>query len=43
MAYLENCSNIPPGKQRRQLFEKQKPNLDYLSVRARTSAAWCNF
>lgn len=24
MAYLENWSNIPPGKQRRQLFEKQK-------------------
>lgn len=24
MAYLQNCSNIPPGKQWRQLFEKQK-------------------
>lgn len=24
MAYLENCTNIPPEKQWRQLFEKQK-------------------
>lgn len=24
MAYLENCSNIPPEKEWRQLFEKQK-------------------